>query len=284
MRVTNKYNLPPAFYNALARAYQPREDRISVTHLIDPPLIRRLLLERWNDIEVDASERLWMLLGSAIHYVLEQGAPLDSLAEEKLTVQFGDITLVGVSDLWHQGTITDYKITSVWAFILGEKPNWERQGNVYRWMYHRMGFQTDRIRIDAILRDWQRSKIFSSPDYPPIPFASIEVPLWSLGETEVYIESRLAMHRDPNPPPCTDDERWGGPPQWAVMKEGQKRAVRVFDTKDEALALMRTKDNRHYLKERRREYRRCLEYCTVRSVCPHNPYRNREVQDADHDM
>jgi hypothetical protein len=37
-------------------------------------------------------------------------------------------------------------------------------------------------------------------------------------------------------PPCTPEERWGRPTRFAVMKQGQKRAVRVFDTREEAEA------------------------------------------------
>jgi len=58
MRITNKYGLPEAIVNAVQQR-KASDGRISVTSLIDSPQIRQLVLDHWDELEDDASDRLW---------------------------------------------------------------------------------------------------------------------------------------------------------------------------------------------------------------------------------
>lgn len=271
MQVTNEYNLPDAIVRSVSNFRPLVKDRFSVTDLIGPPLMRQLKIKHWDEITEDASDKLWMLLGSAVHYILEKSSPENALEEEKLEVPFMGVTIVGKVDLWHGGEISDWKITSVYSFLLGDKPEWEAQLNLYSYLYSAHGFQTERLRIYAILRDWQKSKALASADYPQIPFMSVDVRLWNQEELMNYIGQRIHLHQTEGRE-CTDEERWARPTTYAVKKEGRKTAVRVFDTRGEAETLALT-DPKHFVEERKGEYIRCKSFCPVRNFCKFNPYR-----------
>ena len=269
MLLTNKHNLPGAIVNAVsAYNYPPKEGRYSVTDLISPPQIRQLKIKYWKEIEEDVSGRLWALLGQACHTVLNKSKPEDALAEEKLVIEFEGVTISGKSDLYHEGSLEDYKITSVYSFLLENgksKKEWAEQLNVYAWMFTRLGKPVKELWIRAILRDFQVSKAGTDTNYPLIPFQSVQAPLWTLEGQERYIRARLEAHKALNPT-CSGEERWLRVSSWAVMKNDNKRAFRVFDNKEQAENLAKT-DKAFSVAERKESYNRCMSYCPVSNFC-----------------
>jgi len=269
MKFTNVHNLPEAIVNAVsAFNYPPKPSRYSVTDLIAPPQIRQLKMKHWEFLSGDVSERLWALLGMACHAVLEKSKPNDAKAEEKLVVEFEGVTISGKADLYHEGRIEDYKIVSVFSFLLEKgrvKPEWQQQANVYAWCYAKLGKPVTELWIRAILRDFQASKVKIDTDYPLIPFQSIPVPLWTLEGQERYVRARLEAHKGENPF-CSDEERWLRPSAWAVMKNKNKQAFRVFDNKEQADNLAKT-DKAFSVVERKGVYNRCQTYCPVSNFC-----------------
>lgn len=273
MRITNHYNLPEAIFQAVkAWNYPPKEGRYSVTELIAPPLIKRLKIEHWDKLTEDASDRLWALLGQAVHAVLDKIDMQESLQEEKLIQEFDGTLISGRVDLYHwlNRSIEDYKITSVWSFIFGDKPEWEAQLNLYRWLYEKYGFEVEKLQIHAILRDWKQSEALKNRDYPSIAFHTVDIPLWSIDDTERYIADRIEKHKAGAT--CTKEERWLRDEQWAVMKEGNKRALKLFNNPDDAelFKVELEKQNKKALisiEHRKGQYVRCESYCPVRTVC-----------------
>lgn len=78
MSFTNVHDLPQALVRAIENdPYSGTTDlkarRVSVTRLIAPPQIVKLQQEH-PDIEEDVSERLWSLLGSAVHAIIERAS------------------------------------------------------------------------------------------------------------------------------------------------------------------------------------------------------------------
>ncbi|MDP1614793.1 MAG: hypothetical protein Q8L68_03260, partial [Methylococcales bacterium] len=186
MRFTNKYNLPDSIYKACAPADQHKPDpkRIGVTDLIGPPQIRQLRLKHWDELEIDASTRLWAVLGEGVHLVMDKYNPPKTSEQlnRKLEMVVGDITIAGIVDTFDitsTGIIEDNKCTSVYSFLLGVKSEWEQQLNVYAWLAGRNLIYIKGLRINAFLRDWQTSKAVQR-DYPAIPFQSVDIPLWPL--------------------------------------------------------------------------------------------------------
>lgn len=276
MKTTNKFNLPKAIYNAVRNnQHEPSDENwISVTSLISPPLVRFLTRKYWDVLEEDASDNLWSLLGTAIHKVLQENAEEDVEVEKKvyLTLPNG-WTLMGVVDVFNktEHLIEDYKVTSVWSFLLGDKQEWENQLNVYAYMLRLQGYTIDKLQIHAILRDLQKSKT-KNQGYPQIPFISKEIPLWSFEEQEKYVIERMKLF-ECEPRECTDEEKWKRGGEVALMQKGRKNALALY-TKEQAQTIQISENQ--YWEDRPVEYIRCKEYCRVRSVCPFNIYKEEK--------
>jgi hypothetical protein len=279
MQITNQHNLPETIVNVLSQgSHKPKIGRYGVSDLIGAPLVRILKIKHWDELEQDVGDMMWLLLGKSVHYILEGGAPLEGIAEEKMVLPFGNVVVVGVPDLWHNEIVNDYKITSVFSFLLGDKPEWERQLNVYAFMYYMNNFKVSGLKINAILRDWMKSKADREEDYPPIPFMSVDVPLWDTDKQRQYIIDRIELHSlaeaCSDAPICTPEERWERPTTYAVMKNKNKRAERVLTTEQAAkdwIDLAGDEKAKYDIVMRPGESVRCTSYCVVRDVCPVNP-------------
>ena len=272
---TNKYNLPAPLASAIRNDTYETVGDISVTGLLKPHQLRELERRHKDEITEDVSDHLWRLLGQSVHAVLERADTTNHLAEERLTVKIDDVVLSGKPDLLDsEGVLSDYKVTSVWSFILGDKPEWENQLNVYKWIYEKYGFKINKLQIVAILRDWTRSKADES-DYPPVPFQVVEIPIWPDGKAEAFVRERVnefkVAHGLPSEslPICTKSERWERPSAWAVMKEGRKRAINggVFSEESQAETLLEVVGRGHYIEFRPGESVRCENFCKVNQWC-----------------
>jgi CRISPR/Cas system-associated exonuclease Cas4 (RecB family) len=191
MNITNKYNLPNGLYKALQKMSYISDDMnsISVSDLINPPLIWYLKKLHKDEIEEDASERLWALLGSAVHYIIAEGEDRN-LTEERLEIEIDGFRIRGRFDVYtEEKEILDYKITSMWSL---EKPEWTKQINVYAYMLRRTGFEVEKGFIYAILRDWNKRQ---AKETMPIPFAVYEIPIWTIEEQEKYIRERIQLFK-----------------------------------------------------------------------------------------
>ena len=134
--------------------------------------------------------------------------------------------------------IIDYKVTSVWSVIYG-KPEWENQLNCYAYLASKT--KVGSLKICAILRDWNRRDA-EKKDYPKAPIVFVDIPLWDKNKTEECIKERIRMHQEAqisfdlneDVGLCSDEDMWKKNDTWAVKKKGQKRAIRVLDSEEEA--------------------------------------------------
>lgn len=261
MEITNKHGLPEVFRRfAVADKYSRGGARKSITQLIDSPRVDALKRQHWDEIEVDVSERIWALLGTAVHHILEEATPENQIAEERLFAEHNGWTISGGIDNQEtsvheteQGyTITDYKVTTAYV-VRAQKPAWEHQLNGYAYLLRQSkGIEATRLQIVAIIRDWSRAKAKTMETYPQAPVVVVEIPLWSKAEQDAFIDARIDLHQEAEAclkldeplPLCSAEERWQEPPMfavktqtkdtWAVMKPGKARADRVFDNEAEA--------------------------------------------------
>lgn len=273
---TNKYELPESFVRALKKQNYDRKPDwdFSVTELLKPAQIR-VLEKRYSDkITEDISERIWALLGSCVHEVLDKAAGKDSLNEERLVVDVDGYTIAGKPDLLEDHTLTDYKVTSVWKVIFGYSPEWEAQLNIYRYLYSKYGFNIDKLQIIAILRDWKASDAENKTDYPKVQVHTFDIPVWDLNVTKEYILDRIKAHKDAENLPdaelpfCTPEERWERPAKYAVMKGKNKRAVKLCETQEQADEYI-SNDTRSdlWVEYRQGKPVRCEGYCPVAEFC-----------------
>ena len=279
MNLTNKYSLPEGLVQVVQKQlHPPKVDRFSVTALTGPPLIRTLQLERWDEIETDVSDYLWLLLGTGVDTVLSNTNTKDNIVQHKMEEVIDGKCIVGIADIINNSIIDDYKCTSVYSYLLGEKPEWTSQLNCYAYLRHCEHLRNSTtptitgLRIQAILRDWQKSKTWEK-DYPPIAFQVINLDLWSFEQQEEYIKSRLRDHIENSHRECTPTEKWQSDDSYAVMKDGRKSALRVLDSEQEAVnwcninGYLPSLGKSTFITKRPGQRKRCSEYCCVRSVC-----------------
>lgn len=276
MIISNKYNLPQSLVNAVTNdSYAgPKGElkRISVSSIKDSPRIHFLKAAHWAEIEEDVSERLWALLGQAVHSVLERAEDGKSIVEERVDVELDGMVISGQMDILQEHKIEDWKTTSVWSVIYNPdgKKEWEQQLNIYRWLAHKKGFDIKELVINAILRDHQSSKAKTDPTYPPIPFVSIKLPVWPIEQTEAYLKGRIALFKsceglkDDELPACSTEEMWEKAGTWAIMKAGRKTAVKVCDTELEAKNMCGADCS---IVHRPGVRNRCEGYCPVSKFC-----------------
>lgn len=248
MEITNNYGLPQPFVDfARNDKYSKGKADISVTTLIDSPRVRILRDKHSSERTVDVVDNVWALFGTAVHHILESTETSeDTILEERLFADVNGWTLSGAID--HQKIvgqtveITDYKVTSVWSVIHG-KVEWERQLNVYAFLVQKnKGKKVTKLSICAILRDWNRRDAQFKPDYPQAPVVIVDIPVWSEKNRMNYINETMQEHIDAQfnydligmIPACLDAEMWKRNDSWAVKKKGLKRAMRVFDSQEEA--------------------------------------------------
>ena len=271
---TNHYNLPETICNAIMYESKYEDGKYSVTSLIKPPQIYQLEKRYQDKIERDVSDGLWMLLGSSVHYILEKAKPENALKEERLEVEIGGIRVVGKPDLYTaRETIEDYKVTSAYSFLLGEKPEWTAQLNIYAYLYEQYGFPVKKAFIHAILRDWMQSKGLQNEDYPKCPFITSEIELWNKDEQLSFINKRIYFHErsrmssDYELVECHPEEKWSRPTTWAVKKVKAKRALRVFDSYEKADGMIQSSGDGLTIEERPGEDVRCERFCNAKDFC-----------------
>lgn len=267
-RVTNIHGLPQSIVAAVLNDPYTGGGDISATKLIDAPRVQLLTKLHREKLSVDVSERVWSLLGQAVHTILERAGLREQgmVVEQRLFAEVNGWQVSGQFDVMHleERTISDYKVTT--TYKQHGSDSWTRQMNVLRWLAHKNGSAIDRLQIVAIFRDWRKTESERNPEYPKAAIQVIPVPVWPLDETEEYIRERVALHQEAAEGveiDCTDEERWYSGTSYALIKPGNKRATKVSATPFPEAEIP---EGMHVL-ERPGEYKRCLHYCDVSAFC-----------------
>lgn len=290
MNYTNIYNLPDLMIEAITSdEYERKADpnRISVTRLIDSPLMKRLMDIHAGEMESDYSDRLWILDGKATHSAMEKINSTRWEKEYPISEEINGMTVSGRLDVFDKetGTIIDYKRTSIWSIIFqSNKIEHENQLNVYAYLMKGAGFDVKKLEIYRFLKDWRKSEARKGDaNYPPIPFVALPIDLWDDRKAEEYLFERVRLHKEAlkmNPEemePCSPAERWAKPDTFAVYtktKDGKKfkeRADRVLDTDEQAQSYIQTNQlgDSAKIEFRKGADVRCSEYCDVSQFCPY---------------
>jgi hypothetical protein len=279
MKLTNKHGIPDTFLNVLKRpTYSKGKAHLSATQLLNSPKIVALTKKFEDELEQDVSDMVWSIFGTAIHGVLEHGKDDNHIVEERLHTTFDGWRISGAIDLQiitgpDTVSIRDYKTTSAWA-VMNEKYEWEQQLNIYAWLVETVKLQiVDSVGIVAIIRDWSRRDAARNPDYPQSPVKEIPITLWPYQQREDFISERISKHSecefhmetDEELPPCTPEEMWEKPTTWALKKKGGVRAIKVYETQEEAEAALDPKV--HEIEVRLGSRTRCESFCPVNTYC-----------------
>jgi len=281
MLITNRFSLPQPFVDLVSGdTYSKGESDITTTGLAQPPKIAELWRRHADEITMDCSEKVWTMMGTANHWVLEQIAlrnPERYVAEKRFYLDIDGMKLGGQIDLFDRDTETlwDYKVSSVYKAMSDDHQDWTKQANVNKLLCEHNGIYPKKLAILLVCKDWKRRDSEIKADYPKCAIQEIQLPIWNPEETFAYIRSRIALHNaaklvenEDAIPVCTEEERWAKPTTWAVLKEkGAKRAVNggIFESQSEAELFV--KKHGGYIERRQGEETRCLHFCQVRKWC-----------------
>jgi hypothetical protein len=257
------------------------EADISATALLDSPRIRIMRNNKQYEVQKDVIDSVWALFGSAAHAVLDSVKTKPGfVTEERLFASVNGWTVSGQIDLQTEQQvgvkITDYKVTSVWSVILGQKREWSEQLNIYAWLREQNGVSVSALEICAILRDWSKRDAMNRPDYPQSPVVTIPVPLMTSTARHQFVSERVLAHQEADQtfdktgklPECSKEDRWERDPTYAVRKVGAKRATRVHTDRVKAEAHLRTAGNGFEIEYRRGARPRCEgDYCGFATIC-----------------
>jgi len=302
MQFTNKLNLTEPLFKALQwDDYDPGKADYTPSSLARPPYMAALERNHKDSIVVDVADNVWALLGKATHKIIEIGtAGMDNnFAEKRVYIKVGkwDIS-AQLDNLFvdaENQILEDHKTTTVYKFkpdfkgTLPEAKDWDTQLNIIAyilrhefWFY--VGASQDKtmhqpipiktLRINGILKDHRQVLARFDKDYPQHPLAVREFTIWDDEKVEAYITER-AMAQDKAKAseiddiiPCTDEEMWATPDKWAIMKHGNKKAVKLFESmsaltrfSDTKELVFGTKKGDHYTEFRAGERKRCQAYC-----------------------
>ena len=259
MKYLNPTELPDSVVWMLGTSddYQPVENGIGVTTLIDSVRIRMLTEKYKEHLIEDIRASVFLALGRGIHSLLE--GYNKGVIEERLYANIGGMTVAGIPDLIEDHHIYDYKVTRAYMDKLygQENTRWDhyrKQLACYRYLAHENGYDVYSHSIVAFFRDAREEPLVKE----------YVLPIEPLKETRDYMERRVAAHMVPEIPLCSDEERWTSHGKWAVKKKGSSRATKLFDSEEQA----RDWESRGYEVEKRPDrYRRCEKYCGVAYWC-----------------
>ena len=277
MIITNKSNLPEPLYRAICNdSYKPGKSYATVTSLLKPTRMFWLQKRHYSEIVQDASDMIYMLMGSAIHSVLERGDHGSSLAEERLKATVSGKVISGAIDIYEAGVIMDYKFTSTWAYLYRDasKPDdWEKQLNMYAYLYRQAGFPVNALQIICIFRDWSATKQKHDIRYPN-QVEVIKIPLWDESRQISFLEGKineLTQHEetpDDLLPECSMNDRWQDPVIYAVKKIGKKKAKKLIKTSLADAEAYADSCGKDFIVEVRESVpKRCEGYCSASGFC-----------------
>ena len=276
MNVTNKLNLPAAFVNAVSTARHNAAGCFSATTLNKGAKEIILTDRHFDEITVDAADSVWAVWGTAVHALLES-QPDNNFHEEYFKVPVSNSFVTGQVDSYdmENGVINDWKTASVWKVQFNDFSDWRAQGLTYAWLLQQSGLEVKKCRFVALLKDHSKTKAKNDSSYPqsPVFIYEFDVTAADMEETAARILAKVqeienAYELDDDAiEPCSAEERWADGEKWAVMKNGRKTAIKLFDNSADADAMAGEMGNAYYVEHRPAISRKCGEYCNCKDFC-----------------
>ena len=201
----------------------------------------------------------------------------NSFVEEFFKIKVSNSYVTGQVDSYdmENGVINDWKTASVWKVQFNDFKDWRAQGLTYAWLLQQSGLEVKKCRFVALLKDHSKTKAKNDSSYPqsPVFIYEFDVTAADMEETAARIltkvqeiESAYKLDDDAIEP-CSAEERWADGDKWAVMKNGRKSAVKVFDNQLDADAMAGELGNSHYVEHRPAISRKCGDYCKCKEFC-----------------
>lgn len=279
MKLTNMHGLPEVLVEAVKQSpYDNQGSWRSVTELIAPAQIAHLKRMHENEIVEDASDKLYTFGGEVVHAAVERAARKlrrkGWVAEQRIFKTVWQKKISGAYDLYHPALkeLQDLKYSTAYKAKNNEAPEeWVQQTNILAHLLRTKGYEVEKIRIVLVIRDHSKREARRDPSYPQLPWAFLEVPVWSDEKAKAFLEERVRLHlkAQTEEVECTPEERWAKPTIWAVKKKGSSRAVTggLFAIEDHAWELVTKLGYDYVVEHRPGENVRCEDYCSVSKFC-----------------
>ena len=283
MRITNFMNLPQAFVDAVSVERHNEKGCYSATTLLHSATDVLLTERHFDEIEVDASDSVWQIWGTAVHSIFEKQKD-NAFKEEQFKVKIGNSTVTGRVDNYdlENEILADFKTCASWKIIYKDFDDWYKQGMIYAYLMKQNGLNVKRCQFIALIKDHSKSKAKIDSTYPqsPVYVYQFDVTENGLAEIEKFIKEKIAdIEANENTPDselkgCTPDERWSKGDTWAIMRAGRKTALKVCNSEEEAKSLIEKLGGTN-IEFRKGEDVRCGSYCNVSKWCPY--YQNKNL-------
>lgn len=168
--------------------------------------------------------------------------------EQRTNKEIDGFIISGQFDAVINGRVHDIKTTGTYSYTSGSMDRkYTIQGSIYKWLNPEI-ITDDVITINFLFTNWNRYYT-SKPDYPPARAYSKDFPIWSVQQTELYIQNKIREIKkywnEPleNIPCCTNEDLFNKKPVYKYYKTGYvegKRSTRNFDNYGDA-SLYRSK-------------------------------------------
>ena len=276
MKVSNRLHLPEAFVKAVSTTRHNEAGCFSATTLNKGAKEIILTDRHFDEITVDAADSVWAVWGTAVHALLES-QPDNNFHEEYFKVPVSNSFVTGQVDSYdmENGVINDWKTASVWKVQFNDFKDWRAQGLTYAWLLQQSGLEVKKCRFVALLKDHSKTKAKTDSSYPqsPVFIYEFDVTAADMEETAARILAKVqeienAYELDDDAiEPCSAEERWAEGEKWAVMKNGRKTAIKLFDNSADADAMAGEMGNAYYVEHRPAISRKCGDYCNCKDFC-----------------
>ncbi len=297
IKLTNRLNLPEPYLRAVENdPYSAGDSDYTATSLLQPARLRRLVQLYPEKCIEDASEKADILIGKAVHRVLEDEARnlaaerpgryvVENRYYQKFLVNKIEYKISAQIDLYdrQEKLLDDYKTASAASMKYGPKQDHELQLNLQRLLITLAGeVPPERLRITAVVKDWRGDEADRDPNYPQSPALTVEHQIIPDIEIITWVEERIRTHEAAKVqlPLCTDEETWArtDDDEYAVVKPGASRATKLFKNRNEAEQFA---TSGMVVEERLGKANRCRRYCPARNACeqwknsPRNPVNQK---------
>lgn len=275
-KLTNHNNLPAPFVRAVENDDYDNKGTLSVTTLLKPPMVVHLEQKYKEEIIEDVMDRIYSAEGQGFHTLMERSAKdlPNCIAEKRYYTEVLGHKVSGQIDLYYNNTLNDYKNTSVFKIKKAKEngdEDWTAQLNMQAELMREAGEDPKALRIIALARDWRKGESRREAGYPQ-KVSAIPIVMWSREEVREFMELKVREHTAQVPRPCTDKEKWFTGDKVALMKKGNKRALRVAESENQCIEWMNWKglewdERQHYFEVRVGLYNRCAGYCSGKDFC-----------------
>jgi len=280
MKLINIHGLPDVLVEAVKQSpYDNEGSWRSVTELIAPAKIAHLKRVHENEIVEDASDKLYTFGGEVVHAAVERAAKRMRrkgwVSEQRIFKFVRQKKISGAYDLYHPALkeLQDLKYSTAYKAKNNEAPEeWVQQTNILAHLLRTKGFEVEKIRIVLVIRDHSKREARRDPSYPQLPWAFLEVPVWSDEKAQAFLEERVALHlkAQTQEVECTPEERWAKATIWAIKKRNTARAITggLYADEQKAKEHLERLGPGYEIEFRPGENVRCEDYCSVARFCP----------------